>query len=56
MLVSRADYFHSIPFPIVLPIVSLGRRDIKLRASYVPRLSQHKGNGDVLLLFFSMSL
>jgi palmitoyl transferase len=56
MLVSRADYFHGIPFPIVLPIMSFGSRDIKLRASYVPRLSQNKGNGDVLLLFFSMSL
>jgi hypothetical protein len=56
MLMSRADYFHSIPFPIVLPIVSFGSRDIKLRAAYVPRLSQNKGNGDVLLLFFSMSL
>lgn len=56
MLMSRADYFHGIPFPMVLPIVSVGSRDIKLRASYVPRLSQHKGNGDVLLVFFSMSL
>lgn len=56
MLISRADYFHSIPFPMVLPIVSFGSRDIKLRASYVPRLSQHKGNGDVLLLFFSIGL
>jgi palmitoyl transferase len=56
MLMSRADYFHGIPFPIVLPIVSFGSRDIKLRASYVPRLSQQKGNGDVLLLFFSIAL
>lgn len=56
MLMSRADYFHGIPFPMVLPIVSFGSRDIKLRASYVPRLSQHKGNGDVLLLFLSAAL
>lgn len=56
MMISRADYFHGIPFPMVLPIVSFGSRDIKLRASYVPRLSQHKGNGDVLLLFFSAAL
>jgi palmitoyl transferase len=56
MLMSRADYFHGIPFPMVLPIASFGSRDIRLRASYVPRLSRHKGNGDVLLLFFSISL
>jgi len=56
MLMSRADYFHGIPFPVVLPILSFGSRDIKLRASYVPRLSHNKGNGDVLLLFLSFSL
>lgn len=56
MLMSRADYFHGLPFPMLLPIASLGSSDIKLRASYVPRLSGHKGNGDVLLVFFSMRL
>lgn len=56
MLVSRTDYFHGIPFPIVLPILSFGSRDIRLRAAYVPRLSQNKGNGDVLLLSLGISL
>jgi hypothetical protein len=56
MLMSRQDYFGGFPFPIALPLGSIGTRDIKLRASYVPRLSQNKGNGDVLLLFVSMGI
>jgi hypothetical protein len=56
MLMSRQDYFGGFPFPIALPLASIGTRDIKLRASYVPRLSQNKGNGDVLLLFVSMGI
>lgn len=56
MLMSRQDYFGGFPFPIALPVGSIGTRDIKLRASYVPRLSQNKGNGDVLLLFVSMGI
>jgi lipid IVA palmitoyltransferase len=56
MLMSRRDYFGGFPFPIALPVGSVGTRDIKLRASYVPRLSQKKGNGDVLLLFVSMGI
>ena len=51
MLVSRQDYFGGIPFPIALPIASIGIQHAKLMASYVPRLSSNKGNGDVLLLF-----
>ena len=56
ILMSRQDYFGGFPFPIALPLASIGTRDIKLRASYVPRLSQKKGNGDVLLLFVSMGI
>jgi palmitoyl transferase len=50
-LTSRADYFGGFPFPIVLPVASIGTKSTKLMASYVPRLSKHKGNGDVLLMF-----
>ncbi|MET0962756.1 MAG: hypothetical protein ABWY05_08045 [Noviherbaspirillum sp.] len=53
---SRSDYFGGFPFPIALPVGSIGTHDIKLRTSYVPRLSQKKGNGDVLLVFVSMTL
>jgi len=56
ILMSRQDYFGGVPFPIALPLGSIGTRDIKLRASYVPRLSQKKGNGDVLLMFVSMGI
>ena len=56
MLMSRQDYFNGFPFPVALPVGSIGTRDIKLRASYVPRLSQNKGNGDVLLLFLSIGI
>lgn len=40
MPISRQDYFGGFPFPIALPVASIGTRNIKLRASYVPRLSQ----------------
>ncbi|MBC7488745.1 MAG: hypothetical protein H7240_00630 [Glaciimonas sp.] len=51
MLVSRQDYFSGFPFPLPLPIAGVGTKRVKLMASYVPRLSGNKGNGDVLLLF-----
>jgi hypothetical protein len=55
-LISRTDYFGGIPFPIVLPVASIGTRANKLMFSYVPRLSANKGNGDVLLIFARFSL
>ncbi|AIY39843.1 Lipid A acylation protein PagP [Collimonas arenae] len=51
MLVSRQDYFGGFPFPLALPVVSLGVKGAKLMGSYVPRLSSNKGNGDVWLIF-----
>jgi len=51
MLMSRRDYFGGFPFPIALPVASIGVKGVKFMASYVPRLSPNKGNGDVLLLF-----
>jgi hypothetical protein len=56
MLMSRADYYGGIPFPVVLPVASLGTRKVRVMASYVPRLSQNKGNGDVLLIFFRIAI
>ena len=56
MLISRQDYFSGMPFPIALGVGSIGTRDIKLRASYIPRLSKKKGDGDVLLLFVSIGI
>ena len=56
LLISRTDYLSGIPFPGVLPVASIGTRRSKLMASYIPRLSQNKGNGDVLLLFLRLDL
>jgi hypothetical protein len=55
-LISRRDWFDGIPFPAVLPLLSAGTQEVKLMATYVPRLSTRKGKGDVLLLFLNFSL
>lgn len=51
MLMSRQDYFHSVPFPVPLPLASIGTQKAKLMFAYVPRFSSSKNNGDVLLIF-----
>lgn len=56
LLISRTDYFSGIPFPGILPVASIGTRNNKLMAAYIPRLSQNKGNGDVLLVFLRLDL
>jgi hypothetical protein len=55
-LMSRRDYFGGIPFPIVLPLATIGTRGAKLMVSYVPRLSKNKGSGDVLFFFGRIEL
>ena len=56
LLISRKDYFSGMPFPGILPVASIGTRHSKLMASYIPRISQNKGNGDVLLIFVRFDL
>jgi hypothetical protein len=56
MLMTRVDYFGGIPFPVALPVGSIDTRNIKLRPSYVPCLSQNEGNGDVLLLLIGIGI
>ncbi len=56
MLISRQDYFSSVPFPIAIPVAGIGVKGAKFMASYIPRLSSNKGNGDVLLMFFRMNV
>lgn len=51
LLISRPDILHGVPFPIALPLMSIGTPNVKLMASYIPRLSSNKGNGDVLYIF-----
>ncbi|MES2296239.1 MAG: hypothetical protein V4582_04315 [Pseudomonadota bacterium] len=55
-LMSRRDYFGGRPFPILLPVASLGRRGARLMLSYVPRLSKNRGSGDVLFFFARIEL
>jgi len=54
-LISRTDILNGVPFPGVLPLASIGTRDVKLMASYIPRLSG-TGNGDVLFLALRVAL
>ena len=56
VLISRTDYFGGFPFPAILPVASVGTRNTKLMATYVPRFSKNKGNGDVLFLFVRFDL
>src|SRR5450830_1291302 len=51
MLMSRQDYFGGVPFPVPLPLASIGTKKAKIMFSYVPRLSPNKNSGDVLLVF-----
>ena len=44
-LISRHDVYNSVPFPALLPLVSIGSRNIKIMATYVPPISVNKGNG-----------
>jgi len=55
LLISRTDTWNGLPFPAALPLVSIGTPAAKLMAAYVPRISNNKGNGDVLLLFGRIS-
>lgn len=56
MLMSRQDYFGGVPFPVPLPLASIGTKTAKIMFSYVPRLSANKNNGDVLLIFGRIEL
>lgn len=55
LLISRSDTWNGLPFPAALPLVSIGTPAAKLMAAYIPRISNNKGNGDVLLLFGRIS-
>lgn len=54
-LTSRRDIAGGFPVPVVLPMASINYRDFSLMGAYVPRLSGHQGNGDVLFLFGHVS-
>lgn len=50
-LTSRADIFNNIPFPIVLPLVSIGIGSIRLYGTFLPRVSHKLNNGNVAFFF-----
>jgi palmitoyl transferase len=47
-MTARSDIFHYIPFPGVLPLVSVGYDKATFFATYIPG---GKGNGNVLFMF-----
>jgi hypothetical protein len=55
LLISRKDWFDRVPFPAVLPVFSVGSQNLKLMATYVPRISTKKGKGNVTLLVLKYS-
>ena len=44
-LMSRTDYWNGIPFPGVLPVASIGYKNLNIQAAYVPGGT---GNGNVI--------
>jgi len=51
-LTTRSDYAdYLLPVPAILPMGSLRYKSASLMATYLPRISVHKGNGDVLFFF-----
>ncbi len=52
---SRADILHNIPFPIVLPVASVGVGRLRLYGTFLPRVSNHLNNGNVAFFFASVA-
>lgn len=48
-LMSRRDYWNGLPFPGVLPIASIGYKQLSLQATYIP--STGRNNGNVLFMW-----
>ncbi len=48
---SRADVMKNVPFPIVLPLLSIGYRRLTLYSVLIPRLNGTPNNGNVVFLF-----
>ena len=48
---SRADIFNNIPFPLVLPLVSVGIGRVRLYGTFIPRVTSKLNNGNVAFFF-----
>jgi lipid IVA palmitoyltransferase len=53
LMIRRVDMYGGVPFPGVLPLFGLGSRNLDLKMTYIPRISDNMGNGDVLFLMMS---
>jgi lipid IVA palmitoyltransferase len=55
-ITTRADYDHYLaPVPGIAPAAEIKMDRVSIMAAYIPRLSVHKGNGDVLFMFARIS-
>jgi palmitoyl transferase len=55
-ITTRADYDqYRAPVPGIVPAAEIALDRVSIMAAYVPRLSVHKGNGDVLFIFGRIS-
>ncbi len=53
-LTSRADILNNIPFPIALPLISLGLGPVRLYGTYLPKVNNKLNNGNVAFFFASV--
>ena len=53
-LTSRTDILNNIPFPIVLPLFSLGLGAVRLYGTFLPRVTDKLNNGNVAFFFASV--
>ncbi len=51
---SRADILNNIPFPIALPLLSLGIGRVRLYGTYLPKVNNKLNNGNVAFFFASV--
>ena len=50
-MTSRADIFNNIPFPLVLPLVSVGIGRVRFYGTFIPRVTSKLNNGNVAFFF-----
>jgi hypothetical protein len=53
LVIRRVDMYGGMPFPGLLPLFGLGTRNFDLKMTYIPRISDNMGNGDVLFMMMS---
>ena len=50
-ITSRADIFNNIPFPIALPLLSVGYGRFTIYGTFIPRINSTLNNGNVAFFF-----